>query len=336
MISQINEETGFSLVEDSELRVQAKQLCRNGEFRESLKLYDNFMKNKKIELTDDELECYMVCLRERLRYKESIELSRKLLKIKENPEDELLNLCICYGKQGEYKKAIRYYEEILKMDKEFENQLGYYAYLLFQNNRLEEAKEVYKIALKNEPDNSWYVSHYALLLEKMGDNLEAIKYLRKAMRLEPQNTWLIKTFVFLYGKVEGKEKAYKYYERMINNYKRNYNLYINYAEYAIVNHNVEYAKTILKKIEVEKMPNVLQIIYHIYGCFIALYGENEEEFEVNKWAFLEKRKEYNAYIHRDFTLLNKFAEEQFTEKSQEQYQQILENLKEGGNKDENC
>lgn len=293
-----------------------------------MEIYDELVKNKKVQLTEDELKFYMICLRERLRYRESIELSEKLLKMHSNNSVELLNLCICYGKQGEYKRAIEYYEEILKNDSAFEEQLGYYAYLLYQNNKLEESKKVYEIAIKKEPNNSWYISHYALLLEKLGQYSEAIKYFKKAMDLDQNNTWLIKTFIFLYGKLEGTKKAYKYYLDLIKNNKDNFNLYINYAEYAILNNDIDYAKNILEKIEVEKMSIALQVIYYIYSCFIDLYNDQKDDFEINKVLFLQKRQQYNGYIHRDFTLLNKFAEEKFTKENNYLYHQILQNLKE--------
>ncbi len=292
-------------------------------------LYDELVKVQNVKLTEEELRNYMICLQKRLRYKESIEIAERLIAYNKDNSIELLNLCICYGKQGDYKKAIKYYERILKNNPRFDEQLGYYAYLLSQDNRLEESKKLYNIAINNEPDNAWYISHYALLLEQIGENYEAAEYLEKAISIKPNDTWIIKKFVFLYGKINGYKKAYEYYLNLIENNKENFNLFLNYAEYAIINNDVEYAKKILLKVKVDRMPCVLQMVTYFYLCFIALYDENKDNFETYKKLLYMKRVNYNAYIHRDFLLLNKFSKEKLSEENNVLYKQILKILEEG-------
>jgi len=309
---------------------EAKKLFKDCEYKEALVIYDELFADKSLKNSKDDWKEYMVCLRERLRYHDSIKIAESILEKYKNDEDALLNLCICNGKQQRHREAIDFYEQILKEIPEYKKNIGYYAYLNDRVGDVERAEQKYQESFLYEPDNIWNISHYAMLLQKIGKNEKAITIYEKAIKETPKDTWLIKKFLILYGEINGKEKVYDYYKKLIEQDQKNYNLYINFAEYALSNQDINTAKKILSLIKIENVPLVLQIILGFYHCFIYIIKENNSCFSEGIKVMQSKREQYNAYIHRDFSALEDYTSKYFNNVQKIRFKELLGILEERG------
>lgn len=312
----------------------AHELYIGENYKEALPIYDEVF-GKTADPSLDLVKEYAVCLQERLRYAESIELTNRVLQ--ENPNDTgmLLNYCICLGKQNRHKEALEKYEKILLIDRDFLNQIGYYAYLLERTGNNEKADLYYKRALKSEPENLWYASHYAFFLQKVKRCEEAELYYIKAIKSDPENTWLIKRYAFFINEMKGKNDVYSYYESLIRQDSLNYNYYINMAEAAIVFKDQERAKELLDKADKVEKPLVMKLILLFYWGVYFISVENYENVKntVEKIELL--RKNYNSYIHRDLIDLNSYIDKNFSDTQKEQYKAVMNSLNKEEKQDAN-
>ena len=306
----------------------AHQLFLDKKYREALEVYDEvYKKNKNIR--DNLIKEYAICLQERLRYKESINLSLELLDKNNNDTELMLNYVICLGKQGKHQDALREYEKIFEVDKTFKEQIGYYAYLLERNGLFDKADKYYLIALTSEPDNIWYISHYALYLHKAKRYQESQMYFQKALQLEPDNTWAIKRYAFLINDMQGKEVAYSYYQSLIQANPQNSNFLINLAELCIVAGEPSKAITYLNQVQIIKKPLIMEIINHFY---LAVYFISQKNYLKLKNVLEQIRnttKEYSSYIHRDFTDLGEYITNHYNLEQQRKYKELLYILNDG-------
>jgi tetratricopeptide (TPR) repeat protein len=300
----------------------AKELFNQKKYKEAVIIYDSIYERDKNQ-TLDFLKEYAWCLQERLRYRESIELTLKILQQAPKDTDALLNYTICLGKQNFHKEAAEQYEKILEIDGNFSREIGYYGYLLERLGKLKEARKYYQRGLEIEPDNNWYISHYALCLQKSKQYPEAVRYFRKSLEKEPKNTWLIKRFAMLKQEVDGKDAAYRYYEDLLPQYPGNTNLYINYAELTILNNDPDKALELLKRAETIEKVLVMEIIYSFYIGFCCLIKEDYSQVEKYIEVISEKVKSYKSYIHRDFTDIEAHVEGAFNSRQKSLYEKLL-------------
>ena len=85
-------------------QIAAKKLLNQKKYKEALTMYDSIYERDKNQSLDF-LKEYAWCLQERLRYRESIELTQKILLQAPRDTDALLNYTICLGKQNFHKEA---------------------------------------------------------------------------------------------------------------------------------------------------------------------------------------------------------------------------------------
>ena len=291
-------------------------------YKEALIIYDSIYERDRNQPLDF-LKEYAWCLQERLRYRESIELTQKILRQAPRDTDALLNYTICLGKQNFHQEAAEQYRKILEIDGNFSREIGYYGYLLERLGKIKEAPKYYQRGLEIEPDNNWYISHYALCLQKLKQYPEADRYFRKSLEQEPKNTWLIKRFAMLKQEVEGKDAAYRYYEDLLRRDPGNTNLYINYAELTILNNDPDRALELLKSAGTLEKVLVMEIVYSFYIGLCCLITGDYAKVEKYIEVISEKVKNYKNYIHRDFTEIEAYIERTCNSRQKSLYKKLL-------------
>ncbi|MBD3315735.1 MAG: tetratricopeptide repeat protein [Chitinivibrionales bacterium] len=290
----------------SETLRYAYSLYAKGEYKSALQLYDEKQKmGGSSSLNGEHRLAYAWCLQERLRYAESMVLTKKILQ--ENPTDAtaLVNYAICLGKQNSHREALTYFDKILDSDPKYVPRIGYYAYLLERTGDFEKAAIYYKKALDLEPDNLWYISHYAFFLHKARKLEDSEKWFKKTLELSPENTWVIKRYVYLLRDLYGDGKANAYYEELINTDSANANHYINYAELKILQGYHAEAGRILQEATSLNNPLVISIIIRVYLTTLSILQDDGQVDESLK-KLRESAQRYGNYIHRDYTDLKNY------------------------------
>ena len=200
----------------------AKNLCKNNEYEKGLKLYENSMDSKDVNILDDYVKYsleYASKLAQEKKWVEAAQVYKKMAKYKNFPLVVYKNLGLCMKALENPELALEFFKTY---EKASDDKKGIYEYIAdvlygdFKKNA--EAIEYYEKALEYNKDNyTLYNMLGHLYSTEYQDKYKEkqIEYLTKAYELAPDNRIVVKNLAYVYGKFHEEEKADEFYSKLM-------------------------------------------------------------------------------------------------------------------------
>ncbi len=281
-------------------------------------------------------------------YEKAKELYKNASELDNNKPEPNVSIGKIYIKEGDIDKAISYFKIALRIDHNYESAYIEWGNALYISKSFEEAVVKYMKALQQNPNNSELYKAIAKSYFNIQKYDEAVKYIESAIiyhydnelkyllgvcyiQLEKVNQAIEifeelksdkkyeyearKKLISLFYKIKELEKTYNEYNIIINNYRCNEKIYINYAEILMENHKYQEAYNILKPKSKEKIYPKINIL--LSKCSIELFDINQA---IN---LLKKNIEHNP---EDLDSIDLLVEILISENLYDEAEKILNDL----------